>query len=83
MTAESLVVDVVMRTVREQFAERLGTGVLARETRLEEDLGADETEREFLGLALEEETGLALELDAMRAWRTVGDAVDACLAQLG
>jgi len=84
MTAEALLVETVLRIVREEFADRIGRGhVLTRETRLQEDLGADEAERDFLGYALEEETGLGLEPYATRTWRTVGDVIDSCLAQLG
>lgn len=83
MTAEGLMIEIVMRTVREQFADRLGIGVLSRETRLEEDLNADALDRVELAMVLEDELGLDLDDKTVQVWRTVGDAVDACLAQLG
>ena len=76
-------IEIVMRTVREQFADRLGIGVLSRETRLEEDLNADALDRVELAMVLEDELGLDLDDKTVQVWRTVGDAVDACLAQLG
>ena len=75
--------EIVMRTVREHFADRLGAGVLTRETRLEEDLNADALDRVELAIVLEDELGLDLADRMGQAWRTVGDAIDACLAQLG
>jgi acyl carrier protein len=79
----------VERLVREQLVEILGVDpdAVARDTRLREDLDADDFALIDLVEAVEAELGersigLSIDDDDLVEMRTVGDAVDAVLSRL-
>ena len=79
----------VERLVREQLVEILGVDphAVARDTRLREDLDADDFALIDLVEAVEAELGersigLSIDDDDLVEMRTVGDAVDAVLTRL-
>jgi acyl carrier protein len=81
--------DEVERLVREQLVEILGVDpdAVARDTRLREDLDADDFALIDLVEAVEAELGersigLSIDDDDLVEMRTVGDAVDAVLSRL-
>jgi acyl carrier protein len=81
--------DEVERLVREQLVEILGADpdLLARETRLREDLDADDFALIDLVEGVESElgersVGFSIDDDDLMEMRTIGDAVDCVLARL-
>lgn len=68
----------VLRTEFELEAEDLG-----EEARLRDDLELDSVDAVALAVRLEEETGIALEEEALKAMRTVRDVVGAVSERLG
>jgi len=65
----------VRRVLRTEF--ELEPDALAEDAHLIDDLELDSVDAVALAVRLEEETGIALEEEALKALRTVGDVVGA------
>jgi len=82
VTAETVLVDAVLRVVRDALSPTHPRPI-GRETRLAEDLGATGADLAYLADALREELGVEVGRGEAGRWRTVGEAIDSCLAALG
>lgn len=71
----------VRRVLRTEF--ELDTDELGEDAHLIDDLELDSVDAVALAVRLEEETGIALEEDALKSMRTVRDVVGVVLEHLG
>ena len=71
----------VRRVLRTEF--ELEDDELSEDARLVDDLELDSVDAVALAVRLEEETGIALEEEALKAMRTVGDVVGVVGERLG
>ena len=77
--AEAL--ELVRRVLAAEF--ELDARAIGEATHLVDDLDLDSVDAVALAVRLEEETDLALEEEALKAMRTVGDVVGVVHARLG
>jgi acyl carrier protein len=75
------VLELVRRVLAAEF--ELDAGAIDEATHLVDDLDLDSVDAVALAVRLEEETDLALEEEALKALRTVGDVVGAVHGRLG
>jgi acyl carrier protein len=75
------VLELVRRVLAAEF--ELDPGAIDEATHLVDDLDLDSVDAVALAVRLEEETDLALEEEALKALRTVGDVVSAVHGRLG
>jgi acyl carrier protein len=75
------VLELVRRVLAAEF--ELDAAAIDEATHLVDDLDLDSVDAVALAVRLEEETDLALEEEALKALRTVGDVVGAVHGRLG
>jgi acyl carrier protein len=75
------VLELVRRVLAAEF--ELDPAEIGEATHLVDDLDLDSVDAVALAVRLEEETDLALEEEALKALRTVGDVVGAVHGRLG
>ncbi|HEX2485463.1 MAG TPA: acyl carrier protein [Myxococcota bacterium] len=75
------VLEMVRRVLRTEF--ELEDDELSEDARLGDDLELDSVDAVALAVRLEEETGIALEEEALKAMRTVRDVVGVVSERLG
>jgi acyl carrier protein len=75
------VLELVRRVLAAEF--ELDPAAIDETTHLVDDLDLDSVDAVALAVRLEEETDLALEEEALKALRTVGDVVGAVHGRLG
>ena len=75
------VLELVRRVLAAEF--ELDAAAIGEATHLVDDLDLDSVDAVALAVRLEEETDLALEEEALKAMRTVGDVVGVVHGRLG